>query len=147
MNVKLDSTRSAAVSEGHYWISIDDQQPPAGVKLLLINERNGVAVLARREFDVLAEALPGEAEDTQALPQQGVIRRLKSRDGWSQRWDRMMSADIVAPPARLTPVEVEPGPLPPQELPWLADDIESDWARIAAPVATGDLAFVRTHTV
>ncbi len=46
MNVKLDSTRSAAVSEGHYWISIDDQQPPAGVKLLLINERNGVAVLS-----------------------------------------------------------------------------------------------------
>ena len=46
MNVKLDSTRSAAVSEGHYWISIDDQPPPAGVKLLLINERNGVAVLS-----------------------------------------------------------------------------------------------------
>lgn len=45
MNVRLDSTLTAAVTDGHYWISIDDQPPPAGVKLLLINERNGVAVL------------------------------------------------------------------------------------------------------
>lgn len=47
MNVRLDSTHSAAVSDGHYWISIDDRPPPAGVKLLLINRANGVACLSR----------------------------------------------------------------------------------------------------
>lgn len=46
MNVKFDSTRSAVVSEGHHWISIDDQLPPVGVKVLLINRANGVAVLS-----------------------------------------------------------------------------------------------------
>lgn len=45
MNVRLDSTHSAAVTRGHCWISIDDQPPPAGVKLLLINRANGVACL------------------------------------------------------------------------------------------------------
>lgn len=45
MNIQLDSTRSAAIADGHYWISIDDHPPPAGVKLLLINRTNGVAVL------------------------------------------------------------------------------------------------------
>lgn len=56
------------------------------------------------------------------LPQQGVIRRLKSRDGWSQRWDRTMSADCAEPPARLTALDVEPGPMPPAQLPGLAVD-------------------------
>lgn len=45
-NVRLDSTRSAAVTQDHYWISIDDQPPPVGVKVLLINQANGVAVLS-----------------------------------------------------------------------------------------------------
>ena len=32
------------------------------------------------------------------VPQTGVFRRLKSRDGWARRWDRRMSAPIVATP-------------------------------------------------
>ena len=46
MTITIDSTRSAAVDQGHCWISIDDQPPPAGVKLLLINRGNGVACLS-----------------------------------------------------------------------------------------------------
>lgn len=46
MTITIDSTRSAAVNHGHFWISIDDQPPPAGVKVLLINRANGVACLS-----------------------------------------------------------------------------------------------------
>lgn len=38
------------------------------------------------------------------LPQTGVIRRLESRDGWARRWDRRMSAPVVAPPESITTV-------------------------------------------
>lgn len=43
--IKINSAHSAAVAQDHYWIAIDDQPPPAGVKLLLINQANGVACL------------------------------------------------------------------------------------------------------
>ena len=33
--------------------------------------------------------------------QHGVIRALKSRNGWARRWDAFMSAPVIAPPARL----------------------------------------------
>lgn len=36
--------------------------------------------------------------------QGGVIRRLKSRDGWADRWDRLMKEDITPPPVALTAV-------------------------------------------
>ncbi len=45
MTITIDSTRTAAVDQGHCWIDIDKQPPPTGVKLLLINRANGVACL------------------------------------------------------------------------------------------------------
>lgn len=45
MNIKINSARSAAVNQDTFWLPIDEVPPPVGVKLLLINERNGVAVL------------------------------------------------------------------------------------------------------
>lgn len=56
------------------------------------------------------------------IAQQGVIRRLGSREGWARRWDRMMSADCAEAPANLMALDVDPGPMPPQQLPWLAPD-------------------------
>ena len=38
------------------------------------------------------------------LPAFGVIRRLRSRDGWAQRWDRLMAAPAAAPPVALLPL-------------------------------------------
>lgn len=35
------------------------------------------------------------------LPQFGVVRRLKSRDGWAARWNRFMSQPTVPAPARI----------------------------------------------
>lgn len=45
MNIKINAARTAAVSQDHYWIDVKRTPPPAGVKLLLINQVNGVAVL------------------------------------------------------------------------------------------------------
>ena len=35
----------------------------------------------------------------------GVIRRLQSRDGWANAWDRMMAEPITEPPATLQPIK------------------------------------------
>ncbi len=36
------------------------------------------------------------------LTQCGVVRRLKSRDGWARRWDRRMAAPLASAPERVT---------------------------------------------
>lgn len=44
------------------------------------------------------------------LPQDGVIRRLKSRDGWAARWESAMAQPRVEPPAALPPLPgIDPG--------------------------------------
>ncbi len=45
--------------------------------------------------------------------QSGVIRRLKSRDGWARRWDSFMAEAAAAAPALLQPLSgFEPGDIP-----------------------------------
>ena len=45
MNIKVNTAHTAAVVQDHFWIPISEVSPPVGVKILLINERNGVACL------------------------------------------------------------------------------------------------------
>ena len=46
-------------------------------------------------------------------PQFGVVRRLKSRNGWARRWEGRMAEAISPAPAALTPLgSIEPGPIP-----------------------------------
>lgn len=46
-------------------------------------------------------------------PSNGVVRRLKSRDGWAQIWQSRMSANSIAPPNRLSvPDSIERGRIP-----------------------------------
>ena len=45
------------------------------------------------------------------LQNHGVHRRLRSRDGWAQRWDRLM-AEPITPAPYLKPVPIAPGDLP-----------------------------------
>ena len=40
---RINSDRSAAVSNEFHWISAAEQKPPLGVKLLVINRQLGVA--------------------------------------------------------------------------------------------------------
>ena len=57
--------------------------------------------------------------DWHERPQNGVIRRLKTRDGWAARWQQRMSEPIAAAPARLDTVAgLEPGPRPTAEALW-----------------------------
>lgn len=46
------------------------------------------------------------------LPGSGVVRRLKSRDAWAERWEAYMRQPLVEAPPALRPLEVEPGPIP-----------------------------------
>ncbi|MBM5801331.1 MAG: deoxyribodipyrimidine photo-lyase, partial [Cyanobacteria bacterium K_DeepCast_35m_m2_023] len=46
-------------------------------------------------------------------PQFGVVRRLKSRNGWARRWQARMDEAVVPQPLRLTlSVPMDPGPVP-----------------------------------
>ena len=45
------------------------------------------------------------------IPQDGVIRRLKTRDGWARRWTQRMNEPIGEPPARIQAAEADPGGL------------------------------------
>jgi deoxyribodipyrimidine photo-lyase len=48
------------------------------------------------------------------LPQSGVVRRLKGRDGWAAARDRVVFADPLPAPRALRPVDgVDPGRVPP----------------------------------
>lgn len=56
------------------------------------------------------------------LRQSGVIRGLRSRAGWSRRWDAFMRRRIVPTPRGLEPVPgIDPGPIP-ESLPGVAAD-------------------------
>ena len=47
------------------------------------------------------------------LPQTGVVRRLKSRNGWAGAWEQYMRAPLAATPRRILPVsEIDLGPIP-----------------------------------
>ena len=45
------------------------------------------------------------------LQNHGVIRRLKSRNGWSKRWDLHMGADCTPPP-QIAPLDIDVGAIP-----------------------------------
>ncbi|MEM9168133.1 MAG: FAD-binding domain-containing protein [Pseudomonadota bacterium] len=46
-------------------------------------------------------------------PQGGVVRRLKSRNGWARRWDRTMAQPATPRPALTAPAPLEATPRPP----------------------------------
>ncbi|MCL5777352.1 deoxyribodipyrimidine photo-lyase/cryptochrome family protein [Limibaculum sp. FT325] len=46
------------------------------------------------------------------LPSGGVIRRLRSRDGWAARWDATMAQPLGPAPRALPPHGIDPGRLP-----------------------------------
>ncbi|MEM1076546.1 MAG: deoxyribodipyrimidine photo-lyase/cryptochrome family protein, partial [Pseudomonadota bacterium] len=47
----------------------------------------------------------------QEIQNHGVFRRLKSRDGWAERWDKFMRQPMSSLFA-LGPIDIEPGPIP-----------------------------------
>lgn len=47
----------------------------------------------------------------------GVVRRLHSREGWSEQWEKLMTSPMFSPPAALERIQIELGeaPAPPSE--------------------------------
>ena len=54
--------------------------------------------------------------------QHGIIRRLKTRDGWAKKWDRFMAQPVADAPARLPSLDLDPGPIPDTPTPALPAD-------------------------
>lgn len=58
------------------------------------------------------------------IRQSGVIRRLKSRNGWAKRWDAFMAEPEAAPPKALAPIaQIDPGEIPTALMLGLAPDL------------------------
>jgi deoxyribodipyrimidine photo-lyase len=45
------------------------------------------------------------------VPQTGVVRGLRDRDGWAARWRERMTAPLVDPPERIPAADAPPGTL------------------------------------
>ena len=57
------------------------------------------------------------------IPQFGVTRRMRSRNGWAQRWEAQMVKSLVAAPVALrTQTGIDPGLIPERPCPELAAD-------------------------
>ncbi|MEM9122911.1 MAG: FAD-binding domain-containing protein, partial [Pseudomonadota bacterium] len=92
-----------------------------GIAALWSHQETGQAWTFERDKRVLAWAR-AHGIAWHEPRQNGVIRRLKSRDGWAKRWDRFMGEQVHSAP-RLDPVAmIDPGSIPSARDLGLADD-------------------------
>lgn len=68
-----------------------------GLRTLWSHEETGLEVTYARDRRVLAWCR-AQGVQWHEIPQCGVIRRLKTRDGWAHRWYQRMSMPLVAAP-------------------------------------------------
>jgi deoxyribodipyrimidine photo-lyase len=73
------------------------------VSTLWSHEETGLEVTYARDRRVLAWCR-AQGIEWHESPQSGVVRRLRTHDGWARRWDRLMSMPRVAAPLRVTTV-------------------------------------------
>lgn len=71
------------------------------------HEETGNAITYRRDLRV-AEWCRSRRVAWQEIPQTGVVRRLKSRDGWASRWEQRMNQAILPMPKALSSVSEPP---------------------------------------
>ncbi|MFZ4807966.1 MAG: FAD-binding domain-containing protein [Hyphomicrobiaceae bacterium] len=91
-----------------------DLRRHVGFTDLWSHEETGNAWTYRRDLDVAAWCRDNGIT-WHELPQNGVVRRLKSRNGWAKRWDRHMAQPITAEPKSLdgmSGIELQPIPTP-----------------------------------
>jgi deoxyribodipyrimidine photo-lyase len=82
-----------------------------GIAHLFAHEETGNDWTFSRDKRVIAWAREASVPFTE-FQGNGVIRRLKNRDGWARAWDRRMAQDQIAAP-QLQPIYgVEPGAIP-----------------------------------
>lgn len=86
------------------------------LSMIWAHEETGNQMTYQRDLAVAAWART-QGVSLNELPQNGVVRRLRDRDGWSQHWEARMCVPIVPVPARLLAL---PG-LKPCDLPSAAE--------------------------
>ena len=87
-----------------------------GFRQLWAHEETGNALTFARDRAVADWARRMKVTWTE-LPQNGVVRGLKARDGWARTWEWRMREPPAGPPERIEAVatEMQPGPLPTAE--------------------------------
>jgi deoxyribodipyrimidine photo-lyase len=78
---------------------------------LWAHEETGNARTYARDRRVIRWARESGVPMTE-IPQNGVVRRLKGRDGWSRIWEGRVNEPVASPPGRIEGVAVDPGPIP-----------------------------------
>jgi len=82
-----------------------------GIPVVLSQEETGNDWSYARDRAVAAQ-LAALGVEWREFPQPGVVRRLKGRDGWAARRDRVIRAEQVPPPVGLRGFDLDPGPIP-----------------------------------
>jgi deoxyribodipyrimidine photo-lyase len=116
----LDALRSALAQLGQALVVRTG--PVEEVFAALARQRKIAAVWSHQETGngwtyardrALAAWLGARGIPWHELPQHGVVRGLRSRDGWSRRWEQQMTAPTHAAPPGLPALgALDPGPLP-----------------------------------
>jgi deoxyribodipyrimidine photo-lyase len=86
-------------------------QARRGIAALWSHEETGTALTFARDRAVAAFARAAGIE-WRELPQNGVVRRLRDRDGWARRWTARMQAPPLPAPGVLPPHGEAPGEVP-----------------------------------
>jgi len=82
------------------------------IQKLWSHEETGNAITFQRDLQV-AEWASSRGIGWEEIPQNGVIRKLRDRKGWSRQWDARMRLPGAVPPERLVPLPgIEPGSIP-----------------------------------
>lgn len=84
-----------------------------GIAQIWSHEETGSGRTYERDLAVAAWARAQNIPWTE-IPQTGVIRRLKSRDGWAARWNKRMREPLTEPPSSIPvdrALDLDPGAL------------------------------------
>lgn len=99
------------IRQGEITGVLEDLRQACGAIRIWSHEETGNGWTYARDLRVADWCRSQNVEWTE-LPQNGVIRRLKSREGWAGRWEQRMSENCAPAPAALTPLSVALGELP-----------------------------------
>ena len=108
----LDLGQPLVIRQGEIIKVLTDLQSSFSIDAVWSHEETGNDRTFRRDQRVHAW-LASRGIPWHELPQNGVVRGLGSRDGWSKQWEARMSAPQAMPPPALRPLDaIDPGAIP-----------------------------------
>lgn len=106
------------VRSGDILSVLSDLRDRLGSFVLWSHEETGNGITYARDREVLRWCRSHNIT-WHEYPQFGVVRRLRSRDAWSTRWEEFMAKPLTACPQHLSPVRIEIGDFPDHTSPWI----------------------------